>query len=46
MSMRGGWVWNIWGRNCVVVHLEIGTLRIGSDDAENLSEFLRQRINR
>lgn len=20
-SIRGGWVWNLWGRNCVVVHL-------------------------
>ena len=43
-SMRGGWVWNIWGRDCVVVHMNQGTLRIGTDDAENLAAFLAQRI--
>ncbi len=21
MSLRGGWVWNLWGRNCVVLRL-------------------------
>ena len=44
MSPRGGWVWNIWGRDCVVIHLEIGTLRVGTDDAANLEALLRQRI--
>ena len=44
MSPRGGWVWNIWGRDCVVIHLETGTLRVGTDDAANLEAFLRQRI--
>jgi hypothetical protein len=44
MSIRGGWVWNIWGRDCVVVHMKHGTLRIGTDDAENLAAFLAQRI--
>ena len=44
MSIRGGWVWNIWGRDCVVVHLKKGTLRIGTDDAENLATFLRSRV--
>ena len=44
MSVRGGWVWNIWGRDCVVVHLERGTLRIGTDDAENLAAFLNSKI--
>ena len=44
MSPRGGWVWNIWGRDCVVIHLERGTLRLGTDDATNLEGFLRQRI--
>jgi hypothetical protein len=43
-SVRGGWVWNIWGRDCVVVHFKNGgTLRIGTDDAENLAEFLRRK---
>jgi hypothetical protein len=41
-SVRGGWVWNIWGRDCVVVHLTGGrVLRIGTDDAENLISFLQ-----
>ena len=46
MSIRGGWVWNLWGRTCVVVHFKHGgTLRIGTDDAENLAAFLRGRVN-
>ena len=44
-SMRGGMVWNIWGRDCVVVYLKHGVLRIGTDDAENLAHFLNQRIS-
>jgi len=44
-SIRGGWVWNLWGRTCVVVHFKNGgTLRIGTDDAENLVEFLRSKV--
>jgi len=43
-SIRGGWVWNLWGRDCVVVHLKNGgVLRIGTDDAENLARFLNSR---
>ncbi len=41
-SVRGGWVWNLWGRDCVVVHMKKGLLRIGTDDAENLARFLGQ----
>lgn len=45
LSIRGGWVWNLWGRTCVVVHFKHGgTLRIGTDDADNLVEFLRSKI--
>ena len=44
MSIRGGWVWNLWGRDCVVVHLKKGTLRIGTDDAENLATFLQSQV--
>jgi len=44
-SMRGGWVWNLWGRECVVVHLRNGgILRIGTDDASNLARFLEGKI--
>ena len=45
ISVRGGWVWNLWGRTCVVVHFKNGgTLRIGTDDAENLAGFLARKI--
>ena len=44
-SVRGGWVWNLWGRMCVVVHFKNGgTLRIGTDDAKNLVRFLEGKI--
>jgi hypothetical protein len=43
-SIRGGWVWNLWGRDCVVVRMSKGTLRIGTDDAGNLAEFLKRKI--
>ena len=43
-SIRGGWVWNLWGRTCVAVHFRNGgALRIGTDDAENLAGFLEGR---
>ena len=46
MSVRGGWVWNLWGRDCVVVHFRNGgTLRIGTDDAESLAGFLKGKIS-
>ncbi len=44
MSLRGGWVWNLWGRDCVVLQLKKGTLRVGTDDANQLSEFLNRRL--
>jgi hypothetical protein len=44
LSIRGGWVWNNWGRDCVVVHFKSGVLRIGTDDAKNLAEFLERKI--
>lgn len=43
-SIRRGWVWNLWGRDCVVVHMNKRTIRIGSDDAANLAKFLQRRI--
>lgn len=44
LSLRGGWVWNLWGRDCVIVRLQRGTLRIGTDDAANLARFLKGKI--
>lgn len=47
LSIRGGWVWNLWGRTCVVVRFENGeTFRIGTDDGQNLAAFLHGKINR
>jgi len=45
MSLRGGWVWNLWGRDCVVLQLRKGILRVGTADAENLADFLDQKIS-
>ena len=43
-SIRGGWVWNIWGRDCVAVYCEKEILRIGTDDATRLRTFLQTKI--
>ena len=46
-SIRGGWLWNLWGRDCVVLRLKNGgVLRIGTDDASNLAGFLEGKIAR
>jgi hypothetical protein len=46
-SLRGGWVWNIWGRDCVVVHFKNGgVLRIGTDEAGNLAGFLAGKVSK
>lgn len=45
MSIRGGWVWNLWGRDCVVIHLKKDVLRIGTNDATNLAGFLEGKIS-
>jgi len=45
LSIRGGWVWNLWGRTCVVIHFKDGgTLRIGTDNAPNLTCFLEGKV--
>ncbi|REJ81059.1 MAG: hypothetical protein DWQ34_14955 [Planctomycetota bacterium] len=43
-SLQGGWVWNLWGFDCVVLQLQKGKLLIGTDDAENLCRFVQERI--
>lgn len=43
VSTEGGWLWNIWGRECVVIR-HGGTTRVGTDDAENLAAFLRTKM--
>jgi hypothetical protein len=40
-----GWTFNLWGFDCVKLTLKNGSaLRIGSDDAEGLTRFLRDRL--
>jgi hypothetical protein len=44
-STRGGWVWNLWGRDCVMLHLKNNRLlQVGTDDAPNLARFLEGKI--
>lgn len=43
-SPRGGWVWNLWGRDCVVIRQRKGVLRVGTDDAVNLARFLEGKV--
>jgi hypothetical protein len=43
--IRGGRVWNLRGRECVVVHRRNGkVLWIGTDDAVSLARFLEWKI--
>ncbi|TWT76460.1 hypothetical protein CA13_69540 [Planctomycetes bacterium CA13] len=44
MSLSGGWVWNLWGRDCVVLKLRKSSLRVGTDDVTNLANFLTTRL--
>ena len=53
-SLIDGWVvhwvpgrgttYNIWGYDCVILRLNRGTLRVGTDDPDGLVEFLKIRI--
>jgi len=43
-SPWSGWVWNVWGYDCVVLRLKRGRLKIGTDDAEGLAGFVRTRV--
>jgi hypothetical protein len=45
-SLRGGWVWSLWGWECVVVRHRRGVLRVGTDDAANLAMFLQAKMQR
>lgn len=46
LSPSGGWTWNLWGFDCVDVYFKKGRkVRIGTDDAEALASFLKQRVS-
>lgn len=44
-SLRGGWVINLWGRDCVEIQLKKGKIFVGTDDPRRLAEFLNSRIS-
>lgn len=47
MSPSGGWVWNLWGYDCVDVWYRQGRkLRIGTDDPAGLAGFLEVIVAR
>ena len=39
-----GWIYNLWGFDCAVIHIGPKIVRIGSDDVEGLVSFLKHRI--
>ena len=39
-----GWTYNLWGFDCVKLTLGKKIIRVGTDDVENLVEFLRQKV--
>jgi hypothetical protein len=43
LSLKGGWVWNISGWDCVVIR-HGGSTRVGTDDAEHLAAFLKTKM--
>ncbi|TWU17336.1 hypothetical protein Pla52o_53420 [Novipirellula galeiformis] len=43
VNLPGTWVWNLWGRDCVVLRLRKGVLKIGTDDPQSLADFLNDR---
>jgi len=42
--MTKGFIINIWGDSCVTIRLKNGSIRLGSDDAMNLTRFLESKI--
>jgi len=41
-----GATYNIWGYDCVKLQVGNRVIRVGSDDVENLVDFLRERVRR
>ncbi len=42
-SPWGGWLWSLSAGKCVVIRRRRGGIRVGTDDAEGLAEFLKSR---
>lgn len=43
-SIRGGWVWNIWGYPCVLVKLKKGQIWLGSNEPEKLKAWIASKL--
>ena len=43
-SPWNGWVWSVWGYDCVVIRLKRRVVRVGTDDPDGLLAFLKGRI--
>lgn len=41
-----GWTYNLWGFDCARLTVKGRTIRVGSDDVDNLVAFLKTRIRR
>jgi hypothetical protein len=39
-----GWIYNLWGFDCVEIQLGKKVIRVGTDDPRGLAEFLEQRL--
>ncbi len=39
-----GWTFNLWGRQCVAIKTDRGTIRVGTDDPITLARFLQSRV--
>ena len=39
-----GWTYNLWGFNCAKLTVDGHVLRVGSDDVNNLVDFLQSKI--
>jgi hypothetical protein len=42
-SPWGGWLWSVAAGKCVVIRRRRGVTRVGTDDAQELAEFLKGR---
>ena len=43
-SLRGGWVWNIWGYPCVHLQLKKGQIWLGSNEPEKLLSTIQSKV--
>ncbi len=41
---RRGWIYNLWGFDCVAIQMASSTVRIGTDDPAGLTRFLQGRL--